>query len=65
MHRIAVTRMRRTAGAAITSSDGRPSNDTETEAPRMQRRRISDEVYGRLWQDHSALTAAGCGRGLT
>jgi hypothetical protein len=56
-HRLAVIQMR-LSGRGRTYYEPRfAANDTKTEAIRMLRRRISDEVYRRLWQDYSATSA--------
>ena len=57
MHRIAVTQMRVAGRGRAYYQQRMAAGDTKTEALRLLRRRISDEVYRRLWQDHSAVTA--------
>jgi transposase len=57
MHRIAVTQIR-LKGRGRAYFEGRvAANATKTEALRLLRRRISDEVYRRLWQDHLRRSA--------
>lgn len=58
MHRIAVTQMRLNGRGRAYFERQMSANHTKTEALRSLRRRISDEVYRRLWQDHSAVTAS-------
>jgi transposase len=57
MHRIAVTQMRLSGRGRAYYEQRLAVADTKTEALRLLRRRISDEVYRRLWQDHSAVAA--------
>jgi len=57
MHRIAVTQIR-LKGRGRAYLEGRmAAQATKTEALRSLRRRISDEVYRRLWQDHMSRSA--------
>jgi len=57
LHRIAITQMR-LEGAGKTYIAKRLSHgNTKTEAIRALRRRISDEVYRRLWQDEQVAAA--------
>jgi transposase len=58
MHRIAITQMRLSGRGRVYFDQRMAAGDTKTEALRMLRRRISDEVYRRLWQDHLAVTAS-------
>lgn len=57
MHRIAVTQMRLQGRGRDYFERRQSGGDSKAEALRLLRRRISDEVYRRLWQDHSAVTA--------
>jgi transposase len=64
LHRIAVTQLR-AHPPAITYLEHRrshPCNNTKTEAIRALRRRLSDEVYGRLCADERLRTTAPDGR---
>lgn len=57
MHRIAVTQIRLRGRGRVYLEQRMAAGDTKTEALRALRRRISDEVYRRLWQDHLATSA--------
>ena len=57
MHRIAVTQMRLNGRGRAYFEHRLAGKDTKTEALRALRRRISDEVYRRLWQDHLIRSA--------
>lgn len=58
LHRIALTQVR-CGGLGRTYLDHRLATaETKTAALRALRRRISDEVYRRLWRDHLTLSAA-------
>lgn len=52
LHRIAVTQVRLAGRGREYLLRRMASGNTKTEALRALRRRISDEVYRRLWQDH-------------
>jgi transposase len=52
MHRSAVTQIRLNGSGPAYLERRLAEGDTKTEALRALRRRISDEVYRRLWQDH-------------
>ena len=57
MHRIAVTQIRLQGRGRAYMEQRMAAGNTKTEALRALRRRISDEVYRRLWQDHLAASA--------
>ncbi len=57
MHRIAVTQIRLSGRGRVYLEQRMAAGNTKTEALRALRRRISDEVYRRLWQDHFARSA--------
>lgn len=57
MHRIAVTQIRLNGRGRHYLEQRMAAKHTKTEALRSLRRRISDEVYRRLWHDHLAFTA--------
>jgi transposase len=57
MHRIAVTQIRLRGRGRAYLEQRLAAGDTKTEALRALRRRISDEVYRRLWQDNLATSA--------
>lgn len=57
MHRIAVTQLRRQGRGYDYLQQRMAAGKSKTEALRSLRRRISDEVYRRLWQDHLASAA--------
>jgi transposase len=58
LHRIAITQMRLGGPASTYIARRLSMGNTKTEAIRALRRQISDEVYRRLRQDHSARSAA-------
>ena len=55
LHRIAVTQMRLGGRGHEYIQHRRAAGDTKKEAIRALRRRISDEVFRRMWQDHLAV----------
>jgi len=57
LHRIAVTQIRLTCPGRAYLERRVAAGNTKTEAIRALRRRISDEVYRRLWQDHLVASA--------
>ncbi len=57
MHRIAVTQIRSSGRGRAYLEPRMSAGNSKTEALRALRRRISDEVYLRLWQDHLAAIA--------
>jgi len=57
LHRIALTQMRVGGRGYDYIQHRRASGDTKKEAIRALRRRISDEVYRRMWQDSMRLTS--------
>lgn len=57
LHRIAITQIRMTGRGRAYLEQRMAAGNTKTEALRALRRRISDEVYRRLWQDHLASSA--------
>jgi transposase len=56
LHRIAVTQMRLGGRGHDYIQRRRAGGDTKREAIRALRRRISDEVFRRMWQDHLSAT---------
>ena len=52
MHRIAVTQIRLGGRGHTYLGQRLAAGATKTEALRALRRRLSDEVYRRLWKDH-------------
>jgi transposase len=58
LHRIAITQIRLGGRGHDYVQHRRAAGDTKTEAIRALRRRISDEVFRRMWQDHLAATKA-------
>ncbi len=56
LHRIAITQMRVGGRGHDYVQRRRTSGDTKKEAIRALRRRISDEVFRRMWQDYLAAT---------
>jgi transposase len=54
LHRIAITQMRVGGRGHDYVQHRQTSGDTKREAIRALRRRISDEVFRRMWQDHLA-----------
>jgi transposase len=61
LHRIALTQMRDPGRGHDYFLRRRAAGDTKTEAIRALRRRISDEVYRRLWQDSVCLSSLEAG----
>jgi transposase len=57
LHRIAVTQMRLEGAGKTYVAKRLSQGNTKTEAIRALRRRISDEVYRRLWQDEQSVAA--------
>lgn len=57
LHRIALTQMRRGGRGFDYIQHRRAQGDTKREAIRALRRRISDEVYRRMWQDSMRVTS--------
>jgi transposase len=58
LHRIAVTQIRLRGRGHDYFEHRRAAGDTKKEAIRALRRRISDEVYRRMWEDHRCATKA-------
>jgi len=58
MHRIAVTQIRLEGRGRTYLEQRQAAGNTKTEALRALRRKISDEVYRRLWQDHFRCSAS-------
>jgi transposase len=56
LHRIAVTQIRLAGRGHDYFQHRRAAGDTKKEAIRALRRRISDEVFRRMWQDHRCAT---------
>jgi transposase len=56
LHRIAVTQIRLAGRGHDYFQHRRAAGDTKKEAIRALRRRISDEVFRRMWQDHRSAT---------
>jgi transposase len=56
LHRIAVTQIRLGGRGHEYIQRRRAGGDTKKEAIRALRRRISDEVFRRMWQDHLSVT---------
>lgn len=61
LHRIAITQARLNGPGRAYLEKQMAAKHTKTEALRALRRRLSDEVYRRLWQDHLATEAGGQG----
>lgn len=59
MHRIAITQWRGPGLGQVYVQHRMEIGDTKTEALRLLRRRISDEVYRRLLVDESRIQAPG------
>ena len=57
LHRIAVTQLRWSGRGRAYVEQKMAAGATKTESIRALRRRISDEVYRRLWQDHCDRSA--------
>jgi transposase len=57
LHRIAITQIRLACPGRAYLERRVAAGNTKTEAIRALRRRISDEVYRRLWQDHLVASA--------
>ncbi len=57
MHRIALTQTRLSGRGHDYLDQRMAAGDTRKQALRALRRRISDEVYRRLWRDHDARSA--------
>ncbi|MBO0682750.1 MAG: IS110 family transposase [Candidatus Dormibacteraeota bacterium] len=58
LHRIAITQIRQTGRGRAYLEQRMAAGNTKAEALRALKRRISDEVYRRLWQDHLAASAS-------
>jgi transposase len=56
LHRIAVTQIRLGGRGHDYFQHRRDAGDTKKEAIRALQRRISDEVFSRMWQDHRSAT---------
>jgi transposase len=56
LHRIAVTQIRLAGRGHDYFEHRRAAGDTKKEAIRALRRRISDEVFRRMWEDHRCAT---------